>query len=105
VSPEDYKYIDKSPKYYDVAQNREVVRRSVEKNKKKREAIEKNFDEKLKERSSALASYLLYLDRGGASSAERYFGKKYLSHLRGREILEEIKKRAEFTGKTGMVLP
>lgn len=68
----------------------EYVKRKAWENHQKRK---KQYDEKLRERMNAAASYILYLERGGngGNKAEKYFGKRELARLRGVEFLNEMR--------------
>jgi len=51
----------------------------------------KEYTEKIKERSDAVATYLKSVASGKEKSVDKYFGKKNLAHLRGQRIVEVIK--------------
>ena len=56
--------------------------------------------EGVKERHNALAIYLKSLNQGGkATNYEKFFGKKYLAYLRGKEIVEKIKGQMAIYGR------
>jgi hypothetical protein len=51
----------------------------------------KIYEDKLGERSDAVATYLKAIQRGKTANVDKYFGKKALAHLRGQKIIETIK--------------
>ena len=56
--------------------------------------------EKVKERNNALAIYLRSLNMGGKSTdREKFFGRKYLAYLRGKEVLEQLKGQLQLQGR------
>lgn len=72
--------------------NKKVVEDTIKKYELEREQAQKVYSDQLGERSHAVSSYLMHLQRGNKStSVEKYFSKAYLAHLRGKKIVENIK--------------
>ena len=97
VHPRDVKYapVDADPDF-DPKRNEAIVNKTMKDAEtywlKKRKA----FNETLRERTDATASYLKSLDQGGkANTAEEYFGKHELARLRGLEIIKLLKNGVE----------
>lgn len=90
--PQGFSSVDMLKKHND-----EVVAQTI----KKADAIQtlkkKTKREGLKERTSALASYLTSTQFriDPTYSLEKYFGPKYLAHLRGQKIIQRLKKFAD----------
>ncbi len=78
--------------------NAEVIRRSIERAEKHRLEMRKMQMEGIRERASALASYIKYQDRGGNKSAENYFGRKEMTRLQGKKVIQML-QRAKETGQ------
>lgn len=94
IPKSDWKYVPVDPEEgFSAEHNRRVVDRSIKKYEAMRAKKQKEFDGKARERASALASYLKSLDRGNTSNVEKYFGRNYLAHLRGQEIMDYAKKK------------
>jgi len=100
MNPLDKKFWPKEPEPgFSPERNRQVVDKSIEKYEAMRKKKMALFTENLKERTDALASYLA----GGSGlqrnrSLEQYFGKRYLAHLRGEDITDELRERLRFVG-------
>jgi hypothetical protein len=94
IDKSDWKYVpvDADPDF-SAEHNQRVIDRTIRKSETHRRKNQKEFDEKTRERASALAQYLKDLDTGKTSStAKEYFGKKYLAQLRGEEVINKLKK-------------
>lgn len=86
-----YAPLDPDPDF-DAKHNQRVIDEVMRKNellfKKKKRAQTQG----IKERSSAIASYVLSIEKDKSNtSPESYFGKKHLGYLRGREIIDIMK--------------
>lgn len=82
--------------------NRYIFWETVRKQKEAYIKRQKMFDEKLRERVWAVGSYLRYLEKGHEVGAERYFGKKELARLRGKDFANMLNNvtRIEVPGYT-----
>lgn len=70
--------------------NKAVIEDSIRKYEAERERRQRLFGERLDERSDAVSHFLKAIDRGKATTAMKYFGKKELARLRGEEILGQL---------------
>lgn len=96
INKSDWKYVPVDPEEgFSAEHNQRVIDRTIKKSEEYRRKREKEFDDNLRERSSALAQYLKSLQSGKSTSVEEYFGKSYLTHLKGQNILERIKRAKE----------
>lgn len=70
--------------------NKAVIEETILKYEADRDRRQKEFGESLDERSDAVSHFLKAIDRGQATTALKYFGKKELARLRGEEILGQL---------------
>ena len=101
IQPQDLKYvkIDPDPEF-DSEHNKRVIEKTIKDNEKLVKARNREFDEKSKERTNAVAIYLRSLNQGGKTTDhEKFFGKKYLTYLRGKEIMEKLKGQMAIQGR------
>ena len=93
IMPEDWGFVpvDPSPNF-SAEHNRRVVDEVIRDGEATKRKKDKEYMDQLGERSAATAQYLKSLQKGSTSNAEKYFGRKYLAHLTGRQKLEQIKK-------------
>ena len=89
----DYKryYVDNPGSGFSPERNSYIVEKTIKETDKAIRDRKKAYQDKVAERSEAVASYIKYLDKGGGFSAEKYFGRRNLAHLRGQKIIETIK--------------
>lgn len=105
IAPQDLRYVKVDPDpNFDPDHNKEVIEKTIKDNEKLRRSRLRDSEDKVKERSNALAIYLRSLSQGGKStSLEKFFGKKYLAYLRGKEVMENIKQQMMLQGRDGAV--
>ena len=101
IQPQDLKYVQVDPDpNFDPEHNKAVIEKTIKDNEKLVKARNRGFDEKAKERTNAVAIYLRSLNQGGKSTNhEKFFGKKYLAYLRGKEIMEKLKEQMAIQGR------
>jgi|SRR3990167_362993 len=99
VSPEDYKYLEQNPygdADFDPKHNERVIKEVNDWNDRMDRKRDRDYTEKTKERTNAVVKYLKQISDGkGVTSVEKYFGKRYLAHLRGQEIVSKLKANPE----------
>ena len=95
IDKADWKYVPVDPEDgFDAEHNRRVIRKTIRKHEKTKRVKDRQYTELVAERTSALAQYLKSLQTGKTtSSAEKYFGQKELTYLRGQEIMDELYER------------
>ena len=101
IAPQDLKYVkvDPSPDF-DPEHNKQVIEKTIKDNDKLVRERNNEALEKVKERNNALAIYLRSLNMGGKSTdRERFFGRKYLAYLRGKEVMEQLKGQLQIQGR------
>lgn len=95
LSKEDWKLVGVDPDPdFDPERNKRIIAETIKKNELLRARKKREGDEKVKERSSAVAQYLDDLNKGRTeSSATDYFGRHEIARLRGEEILGVIRAK------------
>ncbi len=74
--------------------NKAVIEKSIAKYEAKRAKEKNKFVDQLRERTDAVASWLTSPHGAiGGNPLERYFSRRYLAHLRGKEIVERIQEK------------
>ena len=91
-------YVPKPDSNFNPEYNNSVIQNTIAEYEKMRRSKHNIYLEKLAERVDAAVSYVMYLERGGSSPAEKYFGKRILAQLRGQKIRRIVK------GKTSILL-
>lgn len=77
---------------FDPEHNRRVIEEVDRWNDKMDRKRERDFKEKMSERTNAVASYLKNVTEGkGVIGADKYFGRRYLAYLRGEEVVKQLK--------------
>lgn len=75
--------------------NKAVIARSIARAEKHRADMQKLQKEGIRERASALASYIKHIDAKGSKTAEAYFGRKELTRLQGKKVIQTLQKAKE----------
>ena len=103
IQPQDLKFVSVDPDpSFDPIHNMAVIEKTIKDNEKLVRARNKQAEEGAKERINATAIYLRSINQGGkATDREKFFGKKYLAYLRGKEIMENIKQQMMLQGRDG----
>ena len=101
IQPQDLKYVKVDPDpNFDPIHNMAVIEKVIKDNEKLVRERSKEALEKVKERHNALAIYLRSINQGGKTTDyQKFFGKKYLAYLRGKEIMEQLKGQLELKGR------
>lgn len=101
IAPQDLKYVKVDPDPdFDPAHNMAVIEKTIKDNERLVRERNRESLEKVKERNNALVTYLRSLNQGGkTTNYEKFFGKKYLAYLRGKEIMETIKSQMAIKGR------
>lgn len=103
VSPQDLKYVSVDPDpNFDPLHNMAVIEKTIKDNEKLVQSRNKEAVEGAKERINATAIYLRSINQGGKTTdKDKFFGKKYLAYLRGKEVMEQIKGQMMLKGRNG----
>lgn len=104
ISPQDLKYVQVDPDpNFDPEHNKRVIEKTIKDNEKLVKSRNNASLEGVRERNNAVAIYLRSLNQGGkATDHEKFFGKKYLAYLRGKEVMDQIRGQMELQGRNGM---
>lgn len=87
-------YIESPTSDFSPEKNKSIIEGTIQKYEKKRADMMKLYREGLSERIDAATDYIRYLERGGSSPAEQYFGKRELARLRGQKIVQTVQRTA-----------
>ena len=103
VAPQDLKYVRPEPDLnFDPEHNKQVIEATIKATDKMARQRMKEAMEKVGERVSAVKTYVQGLSEGRRSTdREKFFGKEYLTYLRGQEIVEKIKGELMLQGRDG----
>lgn len=71
--------------------NKDVIDEVIKDTERVSKMKSKQFEDKLRERTDAVATYFKSVAAGKEINVDKYFGKKNLAHLRGQQIVEMIK--------------
>ena len=105
VDPRDEKYVlTDIPKGFDPENNKRVVEETIRKADVLRQRKWVEWEDDTRERANALASYFKYLDRGGSSPTEKYFGRKYQAYLRGQILVDKLKDHYVTVNRQGQTI-
>lgn len=105
IAPQDLKYVKVDPNPdFDPDHNKAVIEKTIKDNEKLVKARTNEALEKVKERNNAVAIYLRSLNQGGkATDREKFFGKKYIAYLRGKEVMEQLKGQMMLQGRNNAI--
>jgi hypothetical protein len=94
IDKTDYKYVGvDADKDFSPDHNKKVIAEVMRKNEVLFARHERDRKEKTKERTSAIASYVK--NTKDNTTPEEYFGKRYLTQLRGQQIVERLRNEAQ----------
>ncbi len=84
-------YLEVPDEGFSPEKNKAIVENSIKKYELKRAKMKKEAVEFYRERADASASWLRVRSKGYNGGLDRYFGLNMLAHLRGDQILAELK--------------
>jgi hypothetical protein len=94
VDKKDLKYVKAVPdEGFSPERNKMIIESSIRKAELMRKLKYKKFHENISERSEAVASFLKHVDYKNGGNVENYFGRKTLNHLRGMDIVDELRSK------------
>jgi hypothetical protein len=95
ISKKDKKFVlDIPDKGFSPQRNKQVIENSIRKYEAMRAEKMKAFGEGVAERSEAVTSFWHHINQGKHNDIDRYFGPKMLAKLRGADIVDELRNRA-----------
>lgn len=107
ISKKDEKYFEQFPADPDfsVEHNKRVIEETIKETEKNIRKKKREQDEPYRERAHAVSRYLSSLQqKGGSKNVEKYFGKRYLAKLRGKEALARIQDKLRVVGSDGQII-
>jgi hypothetical protein len=84
-----------SPEY-----NKMVIERTIKKSQLMRQRRAKLYEESVRERADAVATYIKSSAAETEKPVEAYFGKKWMAYLRGEKIMEKLKGQSMLGGRS-----
>lgn len=94
INKTDWKYVGVEPDPgFDPKHNEKTIAEVIKKNEVLFARKERKRKESIKERASAIASYVK--NTKDNTTPEEYFGKKTLAYLRGQQIVERMKNATQ----------
>ena len=102
ISPDDYMYMEQDPEGdadFNEERNRMVIAETIKKGKLWHAKQSRDYEQKTKERTEAVAAYLKNVTQGGVNDIGKYFGRREMARLRGEEILSKLKATPELVQK------
>ena len=105
VEPQDLKYVKVDPDpNFDPQHNKQVIEDTINWTEKMQRKKMQDAMEGTKERIDAVRTYVQGISEGNSSTdREKFFGKKYLAYLRGKEIMEKIKGKLMLKGRDDQI--
>ena len=107
IHRKDEKYLQILPEdpNFDPEHNKRVVEETIRETDKMIRSKEHEHDEAYKERASAVASYLKSISQKGTKPGiARYFGRRYLAYLQGKEAMKRIQDQLTVVGSGGQIV-
>src|SRR4030042_1585349 len=108
IAKADWKFVKVDPDPdFDPRHNRRVMDEVIKESEVLSRKRKREFQEGLGERANALGQFISAVNLGGKSeAAEKYFGKTFLNHLKGKDKLAEQQSKDGLTviDKDGKVL-
>jgi len=99
VARQDWKFVKVEPDPdFNPQHNRRVIDEVIRESEMLGRQRKREFAEGMGERASALATFISSVNLGGKSeAAEKYFGKKFLKHLKGDDKIAERQSKDGLT--------
>ena len=106
IHPMDYKFVPADPDPdFDPAHNRRVIRKSIRDTEANMRRKGREHNQAYRERAEATSRYLKNLQQGrGASKIDKYFSRKHLAYLKGKEVKARIEDELRVIGSDGSVI-
>lgn len=84
-------FVEKGDQGFNPDRNKFIIEETIRQHDKNMKKKDKEYVDKLRERTDAVVCYLKRLVNGSSLSVEKYFGKRELARLRGEQIVNRIK--------------
>ena len=102
ISPADYGYMEENPygdPNFDPEKNKKIIADSIKRYERNRRSKKREYQESIRYRSAAIATYLESVKQGKGGDIKKYFGNEELARLRGQEVLNALKMNPEIVKK------
>lgn len=90
---------------FNPAHNKWVIEHTIQKAKLNKKKRANQYNEQLRERADAVATYVKSRAAEGSTPVEKYFGKRWMSYLRGEKIIQVLKNSSLYGKKKNLYLP
>jgi len=96
ISPKDYKFVNVNPDPdFDPKRNQEVIDFTIKRSEQLWRKKQRAFNDAIKERSEAVATYVEALKTGNTTSdVNKFFGPKQIAYFKGHQLMDNLKKSA-----------
>jgi hypothetical protein len=92
-------FVEEGDPGFNPAHNKFVIENTIKKYNAARNKKAKLYNEAIRERADAVATYIKSRVAEGGTPVEKYFGKKWMSYLRGEKIMEVLKQKTLVNGQ------
>lgn len=93
-------FVEKGDPGFNPARNKFIVEKTIADMDKKVAAKNKQYTEGIRERADAIGTYLRSRTAESSTPIEKYFGKRWMTYLRGQKIMRVLEsKYNRITGK------
>lgn len=86
-------FVEEGEPGFSPERNKQIIENTIKKTDAIRAKKMRQYRENVQERADAVATYLKSRVAEGNTPIEKYFGKKWMSHLRGQKILQILKSK------------
>ena len=100
----DWQYLKQKPEgdpNFSPEHNKRVIENTIKKTDRMRRQKQREFEEKLRERTWASGKYIKHIEKGGESDPVKFFGKDYTMYLKGKEIMDRLAEASDATKPEG----
>ena len=103
IDSKDFKFMEQNPygdENFDPEYNKQIIAEVDAWNDQLLQRKDREFKEKTQERTGAVAQYLQNITQGSCvTEIERYFGRRYLAHLRGQQVIRQLQENPALLAK------
>lgn len=85
-------FVEDGEPEFSPARNKFIIENTIKKYEALRRKKRRMYVDSVRERADAVATYLKSRVAEGNTPVEKYFGKRWMAHLRGQQILNTVKR-------------
>ena len=90
---------------FDPERNKRVIEKTIRDTEANIRAKGREHKDAYRERANAMLRYLQNIKQGpGETNIERYFGKKHLNYLKGKEVADRVRDALTVYGQNGQII-